>query len=294
MDSRDKFRERFEALEQRTDEVALSSETDLKIQVRDFWDAKSCGEIYASGESEKEYYESHSKARYDLEPYILHFARFHEGQGKDVLEIGVGMGADYIEWAKSNPRSLTGIDLTPKAIEHTKKRLAIYGLKSDVRVADAEELPFGDNSFDLIYSWGALHHSPNTHQGIKEVFRILRPNGTGRIMIYHKYSLTGYMLWLRYGLLSSMPFRSLDDVYSNHLENPGTKAYSIEEARKMFGQFHQVHMKIQISFGDLLEGCVGQKHKGMLLIVAKKLWPRPLLRRFFQSHGLLLLIEAKK
>ena len=212
----------------------MSNDTDLKLKVRDFWDEKSCGEVYASGQSEKDYYDSHTKTRYELEPYILDFARFHEAQGKDILEIGIGMGADHVEWAKANPRSLTGIDLTPKAIEHTQKRLALYGFESDIRVADTEKLPFSENSFDLVYSFGVLHHSPNTPHGINEVYRVLRPGGITRIMIYHTYSLTGYMLWVRYGLLAGRPFRSLSDIYANHLESPGTKAYTVQEAREMF------------------------------------------------------------
>jgi ubiquinone/menaquinone biosynthesis C-methylase UbiE len=272
----------------------MARASNLKNRVRDFWNAKSCGETYATGKSEREYYESHSKARFSLEPYIIPFAGFHEGQGKDVLEVGVGMGADHVEWAKSKPRSLTGIDITPRAIEHTRRRLAIYGLKSDIRIADAEHLPFDPDSFDLVYSWGVLHHSPNTSQGVAEVFRVLRPSGTARIMIYHKYSLTGYMLWLRYALLAGRPYLSLAHIYANYLESPGTKAYTIGEARSMFSQFSQVKIKTQLSFGDLLEGSVGQRHTDTLLTVAKHLWPRPLLRRAFKNHGLMQLIEARK
>jgi len=269
-------------------------DTDLKNQVRDFWDNESCGEIYATGQSERDYYESHSRARYELEPYLPDFARFPEGKGKDVLEIGVGMGADHVEWAKSQPRSLTGIDLTPRAVEHTRKRLAIDGLRSEIRVGDAEKLPFDDSSFDLVYSWGVLHHSPNTSDTVNEVFRVLRPNGIARIMIYHKYSLIGYMLWARYGLLLGRPFRSTSDIYANHLESPGTKAYTTGEAHTMFARFSQVTIKTQLSFGDLLQGAVGQRNRGLLLTLAKSLWPRWLLKRVFKNHGLCLLIEARK
>lgn len=272
----------------------MQNESPLKGIVKEFWNEKSCGEIYAVGQSEKEYYESESKSRYELEPYIFDFAKFHEGKNKDVLEIGVGMGTDHAEWAKSTPKSLTGIDLTPRAIEHTNKRFTIFGLTSDVKEADAEQLPFDDESFDLVYSWGVLHHSPNTPQAIKEVYRVLRPGGLTRIMIYHKYSLTGYMLWIRYGLLSGRPFRSLYDIYFNQLESTGTKAYSIDEARVMLSQFAKVDTKVQLNFGDLLEGAVGQRHRGILLSVAKRLWPRKLLRVLFKNHGLMLLIEAQK
>jgi ubiquinone/menaquinone biosynthesis C-methylase UbiE len=272
----------------------MNEGNDLKSEVRDFWDEQSCGEVYADGQSDREYYESHCKARYVLEPYIFDFARFHEGQNKDVLEIGIGMGADHIEWAKSHPGTLTGVDLTPKAIEHTKKRLSVYGLSSEIKVGDAEKLPFNDNSFDIVYSWGVLHHSPNTPQAIKEVHRILRPGGIARIMIYHTYSLTGYMLWLRYGLLTGHPFRSLKEIYANYLESPGTKAYSCKEAAEMTSCFSETEIKVQMGFGDLLEGAVGQRHGGLLLTIAKKLWPRKLLRMLFKNHGLYLLIEARK
>ncbi len=267
---------------------------DLKSSVRSFWDEKSCGEVYATGESLAEYYESQSRLRYDLEPYIRDFARFSEGKGKHILEIGVGMGADHLEWAKSQPLSLTGIDLTPRAIEHTQKRFSIYRLNSNIRVDDAEQLSFDDNSFDLVYSWGVLHHSPNTPKAVEEVFRVLRPGGVARIMIYNKYSLAGLMLWLRYGLLIGKPFRSLKDIYANHLESPGTKAYTVAEAERMFKEFSRVTIRIQLSFGDLLEGSVGQRHQGFCLSVAKKMWPRFFLKKFFKKYGLFMLIEATK
>src|SRR5215471_15470925 len=199
----------------------MTDSANLKTRVRNFWDAASCGEVYAIGQSERDYYDSQSRARFELEPYIRDFAKFHEGFGRDVLEIGVGMGADHLEWAASRPRSLTGIDLTPRAIEHTGRSLAAHGFTSGLRVADAEKLPFEDESFDLIYSWGVLHHSPNTRDAIREVHRVLRPNGIARIMIYQKYSLTGYMLWMRYGLLTGRLFRSLDEIYAGYLESPG-------------------------------------------------------------------------
>jgi ubiquinone/menaquinone biosynthesis C-methylase UbiE len=204
------------------------------------------------------------------------------------------MGADHTEWARSRPRSLAGVDLSLRAVEHTKARLKSYGVKSAVSVADAETLPFRDDSFDFVYSWGVLHHSPDTRRAVDEVFRVLRPHGIARIMLYHKYSLTGYMLWLRYGLLRARPFRSLDDIYYHHLESPGTKAYSLREVKKLFSGFSEVAIKTQLSFADLLEGAVGIRHRGRLLTLARKLWPRPLLRVLFKHHGLIIKIEAIK
>lgn len=118
----------------------------LKERVREFWDKASCGALYAQGGSAREQLEKQAETRYALEPYLAEFARFSEGGGLDVLEVGVGMGADHLRWAESNPRSLTGVDLTERAVAFTRERLGFSGLSSDLRVADAEALPFEDNS----------------------------------------------------------------------------------------------------------------------------------------------------
>jgi ubiquinone/menaquinone biosynthesis C-methylase UbiE len=266
----------------------------VKLKVRDFWEEASCGEVYAANEAPENYYTKHARERYRLEPYIHAFARFGDGKGKDILEIGVGMGADHLEWARSSPSSLTGIDLTPHAIEHTSRRLQQAGAKSMLKVADAEELPFDDNSFDLVYSWGVIHHTPDTAKVVNEIYRVLRPTGEVRLMIYHKYSIVGYLLWLRYAALAGRPWRSLAEVYASHLESPGTQAFSVEEARAMFRQFKRVDIRVELSFGDLLDGQVGQRHQGKLLELAKQFWPRKLIRRFGRRHGLMLLIVANK
>lgn len=267
---------------------------DEKEAVKQFWDDAACGEIYAKGGGLRERLERQAKSRYELEPFIFEFARFSEGRGKDVLEIGTGMGADHLEWAKSNPRSLTGIDLTARAVDFTRDRLKHYGLNSDLRVADAEQLPFNDGSFDIVYAWGVLHHSPTPRKTVDEVRRVLRDGGSARVMIYHRQSLVGLMLWIRYGLLSGRPFESLDAIYGKHLESPGTKAYSVESARKLFAMFSKVTISVQLSPGDTLSGAAGQSHEGSAIEFARRIWPRSLIKRYFRSFGLFLLIEAVK
>lgn len=267
---------------------------ELKASVGAFWERASCGEMYADGTTERDRYEAQARARYQMEPFIFPFARFAEGAGKDVLEIGVGMGADHLEWARARPRRLTGVDLTERAAEHTRRRLSLYGFEPDVRTADAERLPFDDASFDIVYSWGVLHHTPDTPRAIQEVWRVLRPGGTARVMVYHTHSIVGYMLWARYGLLAGKPGRSLADVYASHLESPGTKAYTPEQARQLFGRFSRVTTSIELSNGDLLEGGAGQQHQGAALSLARRVWPRGLIRRMGRGRGLFLLIDAVK
>jgi len=266
---------------------------DLKAEVREFWDAASCGEVYAQGLNPEQGFSRHAEARYRLEPYIRSFARFEEGVGQDVLEIGVGMGADHLEWARSGPRRLAGVDLTPRAVTWTTQRLATHGFGSDLIEGDAEHLPFPDASFDIVYSWGVLHHSPDTARAFREAHRVLRPGGTLRAMIYHRPSIVGLMLWARYGLGAGRPACSLTDIYARHLESPGTKGYTVAGARRLVTPFRACEIRSAISFADLLLGEVGQQHAGRALTIAKRFWPRPLVRRL-PALGLLLLIEAAK
>jgi len=273
---------------------SLMQPVTLKAQVQEFWNRSSCGEVYAEGDGLPQQLERQALARYELEPDLRAFAKFPEGRNKDVLEIGVGMGADHLEWVKSGPKSLTGIDLTDRAVEFTRARLAFYGFVPQVQVGDAEALPFADNSFDLVFSYGVLHHTPDTAQAIREIHRVLRPGGTCRVMIYHKHCMVGYMLWTRYGLLALRPFRSLNDIYAHHLESPGTKAFTVREARQMFSDFSSVAVDIKLALGDLLQGAVGQRHRGGLLTVAKSLWPRWFIKKFLRNHGMAMMIEAAK
>jgi len=264
-----------------------------KKAVEEFWDRASCGEDLYLRNQQRDGYVEHARRRYELEPIIGEFAQFESAAGKKVLEIGVGLGADHQRFAQAGAR-LTGIDLTARAVEHTRRRLALFGLDSALSTGDAENLAFPSDEFDRVYSWGVLHHSPNTPKAISEVHRVLRPGGVASVMIYHKWSLVGYMLWIRYALLRLRPWMTLTEVYARYLESPGTKAYSTEEAKRMFEAFGAAQIRTVLTHGDLLESAAGQRHGGALLSLARRIWPRRLLRRFAGAHGLFMLIRAVK
>ncbi len=265
-----------------------------KQSVHDFWNQASCGEALYLGDTDRAGYTAQAEARYNLEgEMIFGLAQFTQCRGLKVLEIGVGLGADHQKFAEAGAE-LYGIDLTERAVEHTRRRLEVFGLTSQLSVGDAENLDFPDGTFDRVYSWGVLHHSPNTPRAITEVFRVLKCGGKARIMIYHKWSMIGLMLWLRYALLAGKPWRSLKSVYSEHLESHGTKAYSIEEAKQLFSAFSNVKIRTVLGHGDLLTSAAGQRHQGGALNFARKIWPRWFIRQFFPGAGLFMLIEADK
>jgi SAM-dependent methyltransferase len=260
---------------------------DLKDEVRDFWNSDPCGTRYMEGVED---FAAHAQARYALEPYIHEFAQFSSSRGLRVLEVGVGMGADYLEWLKAGARA-TGVDLSSASLERARRRCVASGFTPDLQVADAEKLPFPDNSFDVLYSYGVMHHSPNTERCFREALRVLKPGGEARIMIYHHPSLTGLMLWLRHGALRGKTLRR--SVY-DRLESPGTKTYSRAEAGSLVEGFEAVTMRQVFSPGDLLLNKPSARYQAPIYRLVWKLFPRGLARKFGCNWGLFLLISARK
>jgi ubiquinone/menaquinone biosynthesis C-methylase UbiE len=260
---------------------------DLKSEVREFWNSDPCGTRYLDGSDD---FEAHARARYALEPYIPEFAQFASGRGLKVLEVGVGMGADYMEWLKAGAKA-AGVDLSESSLAKARQRCETAGHRPDLRVADAEHLPFEDETFDIVYSYGVMHHSPDTSQCLREAWRVLKPGGQARIMLYHHPSLTGLMLWLRYGLLRG---KSLRLAVYDHLESPGTKTYTQSEASDMMTGFENIKMRQVFSPGDLLLNRPSVRFQSPLYRLAWKLYPRWLARLFGRGWGLFLLISARK
>ena len=267
--------------------ISEQKNVEQKDEVRQFWDADPCGSRYLEQQQD---FEAHAVARYALEPYIVDFADFKSARGKNVLEIGVGMGADYLEWLKAGAQA-TGVDLSPASIERARLRCELAGYKADVHVADAENLPFPDNSFDVVYSYGVMHHSPDTARCIREARRVLKRGGEARIMVYHHPSMTGLLLWLRYGILHGKSLRQ--SVY-DHLESPGTKTYTREEAGSLMEGFREVDTKLVFSPGDLLLHQPSPRFQSGLYRFVWKVYPRWLVKRLAGKWKLFLLITATK
>ena len=261
--------------------------TDLKGSVQKFWNSDPCGARYLDGEDN---FEAHARARYELEPYIPEFAQFGSARDQKVLEIGVGMGADYLEWLKAGARA-TGIDMSAVSIERARRRCEAAGFVPDLRVADAEHLPFADESFDVVYSYGVMHHSPDTERCLRETGRVLKPGGEARIMLYHHPSFTGAMLWLRFGALRG---KSLRQTAYEHLESPGTKTYTQAEVASMTAGFENVVIRQVFSPGDLLLHRPSSRFQTPLYRLAWKLYPRFLVKNLGRNWGLFLLISGKK
>jgi ubiquinone/menaquinone biosynthesis C-methylase UbiE len=267
--------------------ACTATSLELKNQVAEFWNAEPCGTRYLDGATE---FAAHARARYRLEPYIPEFAGFAASRGQRILEIGVGMGADYERWLKAGAVA-TGVDLSKASIDQARRRCELSGLNHDLRVSDAENLPFADATFDVVYSYGVMHHSPDTAACLREAWRVLKPGGEARIMLYHHASLTGLMLWLRYGVWRGPSVRQC--VYER-LESPGTKTFTAAEVRTMMADFADVRIEQEFSPGDLLLHEPSSRFQGPIYGMLWRLFPRALVRRLGRRWGLFLLIKARR
>jgi len=265
----------------------------LKDAVRRHWQAEPCGTRGASPDERRAFFDEIERDRYAWEPYIKPFARFERGRGLKVLEVGVGAGTDFINWVRQGAIA-TGVDLTPEGVALTRERLALEDLTAEVQVADAENLPFPDASFDLVYSYGVLHHSPDTRRAVREVHRVLKPGGTALIMVYHHPSWVGLMLWGLHYAVRLRPWVSPRQAVFEHLESPGTKAYTVAEARDLVAMFDRSEVRPQLAHGDLLLMPPAAKYRRWHHKLAWKLYPRWAVRLLGDRLGTGLLIEAVK
>ena len=164
-----------------------------------------------------------------------------------MLEIGGGMGTDLAQFAKNGART-TDIDLSAGHLALAQENFTLRGLTGRFVHHDAERLPFDDNSFDVVYSNGVIHHTPNTRGLVDEIYRVLRPGGRAIIMVYAENSLHYWgvqvgMLGLRGGMLETS---SVGDIMSRSVEmtandaRPLVKVYTKRRLARLFSRFSDI------------------------------------------------------
>lgn len=201
--------------------------------VRHYWQQNPCAaKLSQAPQLTPRFFADIAEAKDNLEPHRNEFAGFAHCDGLDVLEIGIGLGVDFVRFVEAGARG-TGIDLTQAGVDATIRQLEIKGLSGDVRMIDAGLLPFADDSFDWVYSWGVLHHAANTEDAVAEIARVLRPGGNVRVMLYARRSWFAVAVWGRQ-MVRERRLLGLREAVSRGLESPGTKAYTASEAHRLF------------------------------------------------------------
>jgi ubiquinone/menaquinone biosynthesis C-methylase UbiE len=169
------------------------NESELKKAVQSFWNARPCGSKFADQQfGSPEFFQAIERHRYTLEPHTAEMAAFEQARGKRVLEIGCGLGTDGARFAQAGADYI-GLDLSPVSLHWARENVQQRHLPARWLLADAESLPFPDATFDLVYSSGVLHHTPDFAAAVAEIHRVLRPGGRAVVMTYHRHSLNYYV-----------------------------------------------------------------------------------------------------
>ena len=249
-----------------------------------FWSAAQPGFRFTDEPvGSPEFFAAVERHRYELEPHIPEVARFGDWAGRDVLEVGCGIATDGLQFLRAGAR-YTGFDQSPVALELARRRFALEGLEAtDLVRSTAVTLPFADESFDLVYSHGVIHHIADTEGVVAEFERVLRPGGSALVMVYHRDSfnyrinimvlrrvlaaallipggpaviarLTGeseQLLLEHRDLLREHGLRYLTDrelFLANNTDGPGnplSKVYSRSGARNLFRDFARVELAVR-------------------------------------------------
>ena len=263
-----------------------------KQRAREQWGSDPAGAVYGSQHEfgTREFFDEVERHRYqEYAPWMPEVMGFNDFAGQRLLEIGCGMGTDLLQFARGGAQ-VTGVDLTPRSIEISRSHLLLYGHAGQFALADCEQLPFAAESFEVAYSNGVLHHTPDTAGAVGEIHRVLRPGGQARVMLYHRGSLAYWsQVIVRYGVLRGefLRGRSAADIMSKYVEfnegggRPMVKVYSRSEARKLFSMFSEV--KVQV-----------EQLMGSELYLLGRLIPRNIFRRLQKSIGWNVIVSARK
>lgn len=165
-------------------------------EVRDYWNRRPCNIRHSTAEiGSREYFDQVEARKYMVEPHIPSFAEFERWKGKRVLEIGCGIGTDAVNFARAGA-DYTGVELSAESLELAKTRFQIYGLDGRFIVGNAEELPkeLMQEKFDLIYSFGVIHHTVQPANVVANVSRLMSTAGEFRLMMYAKNSWKNIMI----------------------------------------------------------------------------------------------------
>lgn len=274
----------------------VSQATGTKEQVRHHWEQEVCGSRNGTAADRQQYFAQIDLHRYCEDDMLQNFVNFSAAHGKHVLEVGLGTGADLLNWVRAGATA-HGRDLTDASVRLVKERLALEGLDADVQRGDAENLDFPDNYFDIYYSWGVLMCTPNPPAAFAEAYRVLKPGGTFKIMLYNANSVTAVLIWLLYGA-ARLDFRGRGMLYQENVESPGTKIYSPDEARSMlkpiFGD-RPLEIHTYLGAGDLLVQKLSDRYPGLKWKVVQALYPRWLVKNVVGDRfGTVMTIHAIK
>lgn len=207
-------------------------------EVQGYWDARPCNIRHSPKPvGTKAYFDEVEARKYFVEPHIPAFAEFPRWNGRRVLELGCGIGTDTISFARAGAQ-VTAVDLSAESLSVARQRAETFGLADRIRFyqADGEDLSrqVPVEPYDLVYSFGVVHHTPHPGRAVAELRRFLAPGGVAEIMVYHRYSckVLGILLGRGKGRFWRSP--QLVAAHSEAQDGcPVTYVYSRAEGRRL-------------------------------------------------------------
>jgi ubiquinone/menaquinone biosynthesis C-methylase UbiE len=205
--------------------------------VRNYWNNRPCNIRHSTKEiGTEEYFNEVEHRKYMVEPHIPGFAAFEQWRGKKVLEIGCGIGTDTMNFARHGAQ-VTSVDLSDKSLSLARQRAEVFVLQDRVRFIQADAEHLSDyvpvEPYDLIYSFGVIHHTPHPERVMEQIRKYLKPGATVKVMVYYRWSWKVFWILFSYG---KGKFWRLDQLIAENSEAqtgcPVTYAYSRKAGRR--------------------------------------------------------------
>lgn len=221
--------------------------------VREYWNARPCNIRHSPRElGTREYFDEVEARKYFVEPHIPAFAEFARWRGRRVLEIGCGIGTESINFARHGAY-VTAVDVSENSLDMARRRAQVYGYEDRIqfRCGDAERLTsfVPVEAYDLIFSFGVLHHTPHPEGVVEQIRHYVAPETVVKIMLYHRHSWKVLWMLLKYG---KGRFWRLDELVARYSEAqtgcPVTYCYSRPEARELLRGFEITEMAVRHIF----------------------------------------------
>jgi ubiquinone/menaquinone biosynthesis C-methylase UbiE len=230
----------------------VASSDAYKGQAQNQWNNNPVGSetARAAQPNTLEWFHEVERYRYEIyAPWMPRVMEFAKHAGQQVLEVGGGMGTDLAQFAK-NGAIVTDVDLSGGHLQIAQENFRLRGLAGRFVHHDAESLPFDNDTFDLVYSNGVIHHTPNTKRAVDEMLRVLKPGGRAIVMVYAENSLQYWrnLVW-HFGMKSGdLASRSMADIMSRSVERTGNEArplvkvYTKRRLRALFHDFADIRI----------------------------------------------------